>query len=338
MRPLLFLLSVACGAVVFAGSDDPPKKYRVVTPRDDGIIATGINERGEIVGFDLVEDKVHPDVINHEPCFIRGKEVTHLPLLKGYTATFPNAVSDDGLVVGYVSRPMIPGRPALRNQAFVWDARAGIRGLGVPDGDSTSFASGVTRDGHRISGYSVGENRIRACIWDRDGETWKSTTLPHASRLAAATVPISGDGRFVAAVDGDSPCLWTRDSAGTWVRETIGDPGSMIPRAVNNAGAVVGVRLTLDSLTHAVAWSRSGGVRLLAKPKGYVRSEAMAINNHGVIVGMVDGPRGSKVGPNAFAEEGGRLRILDEGGPNFAAASAINDRGEVAGVLEKKEE
>src|SRR5262249_56518739 len=85
--------------------------------------------------------------------------------------------------------------------------------------------------------------------------------------------------------------------------------------------------------THAVVWSRSGGLRLLAEPEGYVRSEALAINNHEVVVGMVDGPRGSKTGPNGFVYEGGRLRILDEGGPNFASATALNDRGEVAGGL-----
>jgi uncharacterized membrane protein len=339
MRGLLFLLSAAFGAVAVAGADDPPKKYRVVTPRDDGIIAAGINERGEIVGFDLVEDKAHPGVIDHVPCYVRGKEVTHLPLLKGYTATFPAAVSDNGLVVGYVSRPMVPGRRIpLSIQAFTWDARAGIRGLGVPEGDSTSFATGITRDGRRISGYSVGENRMSACVWDRDGEGWKATVLPHAARLGPGVVPISGDGRFVAAVDGVSPCLWTRDASGRWARESIGDPGSLVPRAVNNSGTVVGVRFTPDGSTHAVVWSRSGGLRLLAEPEGYVRSEALAINNHEVVVGMVDGPRGSKIGPNGFVHEAGRLRILDEGGPNFASATAINDRGEVAGVLEKDEE
>jgi uncharacterized membrane protein len=339
MRRLLLLPSAAFVALAFASAVEPPKKYRVVTPKDLDITATGINERGDIIGFDMVEDKDHPGVVNQVPFFARGRELTYLPLLKGYTSTFPAAVSDDGLVVGHVSRPITPGgRVAQRNQAFIWDARAGIRGLGAPEGDSTSFATGITRDGRRISGYSVGENRMRACVWDRDGEGWKATVLPHASRLGPGTVPISGDGRFVAAVDGNSPCLWTRDASGRWARESIGDPGSLAPRAVNNSGTVVGVRFTPDGSTHAVVWSRSGGLRLLAEPEGYVRSEALAINNHEVVVGMVDGPRGSKTGPNGFVYEGGRLRILDEGGPNFASATAINDRGEVAGVLEKPEE
>jgi len=69
-----------------------------------------------------------------------------------------------------------------------------------------------------------------------------------------------------------------------------------------------------------------------------VRSEALAINNHDEVVGLVDGPGGSNIGPNAFVYAGGRLRILDEGGPTFGSATAINDRGQVTGILEKKEQ
>jgi uncharacterized membrane protein len=225
----------------------------------------------------------------------------------------------------------------MRNQAFLWDAPRGIRGLGVLEGDATSFACGISRDGRRISGYSVGEGRVRACIWDREGDAWKGTTLPHASRLGSTTVAISGDGGFVAAVDGASPCLWSRDDSGRWTREAIGDAGSLVPKAVNNAGTVVGVRLTPDGQTHAVVWTRREGFKVLSKPEGYVRSEALAINNKGVVVGMVDGPGGSKIGPNAFVLEGDRLRLLEEGGTTFGAATAINDRGQVAGVLEEKE-
>jgi hypothetical protein len=34
----------------------------------------------------------------------------------------------------------------------------------------------------------------------------------------------------------------------------------------------------------------------------------------------------------------GRLRVLDECGPAFTGATAINDSGQVAGVLDKEEE
>jgi uncharacterized membrane protein len=338
MRRIPFFQFAAVGLSTLASAGTTAEKYQVVTPKDDGIIATGINERGDVIGFEWIEDPAHPGVMNQVPFYAKGKEMTYLPLLTGYTATSPAAVSDDGLVVGRASKPGRPGvRVPLRNQAFVWTARAGIRGLGALEGDSASLACGISRDGRRISGYSIGDDRMRACVWNRDGEGWKGVALPHAARLGSSTVAISGDGRFIAAVDGTEPCLWSEDASGRWTRERLGDAGSLVPRAVNDKGTIAGVRLTPDGLTHAVIWSRPGGLQLLPKPQSYVRSEAFAINNHGVVVGMVDGPGGSKIGPSAFVYTGGHLRLLDEGGPSFGSATAINDRGQVAGVIEKEE-
>jgi uncharacterized membrane protein len=335
------LLAAAAAVSLAAGSfaDEPTATLQVVTPRDDGIIATDINERGDVIGFEWVEKKERPGVISQQPFFARGKAMTYLPLLAGYTATFPAAVSDDGLVVGRVSRPATLGRRIpFRNLAFVWDARTGIHSLGTLPDDNASFATGVTRDGRRVSGFSVGENRIRACYWERSGEGWKATALPHADRLGSNVVAISDDGKFFAAVDGVVPCLWTQDAAGAWNREAIGDAGSIVPRAVNNQGTVVGVRFTPDGRTSAVVWTRDEGARVLDLPTGYVRAQADAVNNAGVVVGMIDGPNGSKTGPNAFAYEKGKVRIITQGKLPLTAATAINDRGQVAGVLEQDDE
>src|SRR3954469_3317111 len=101
----LLLVLIAHGLPRLAGADEPARRYQVVSPKDDGIIATGINGRGEIVGFEWIEDKAHPGVVDQVPFYATGREVTYLPLLKGYTATFPAAVSDDGVVVGRASKP-----------------------------------------------------------------------------------------------------------------------------------------------------------------------------------------------------------------------------------------
>jgi hypothetical protein len=218
------LTLVAAGLVLATGARAaaPPGAIEVVSPRPVGIIATGINERGDVIGFEWVEEKERPGVVEQKPFLARGKEVAYLPLLKGYTATFPAAVSDDGLVVGRASKPAPPRvRVYLRNQAFVWDAKAGIRGLGVLEGDWASFACGVSRDGRRVSGYSVGDNRVRPCVWDamqaatagpppscrtRDGSIrspCRSAATAGASRPATgpclasgrATTPVAGPAR-----------------------------------------------------------------------------------------------------------------------------------------------
>ena len=340
MRGLGLIAVAALGLAAAVGGDEPARTYEVVSPKDDGIVATGINGRGDVIGFEWIEEKERPGVLSQVPFYARGKEVTYLPVLAGYTATFPAAVSDDGLVVGRASKPAPPGVPIpLRNQAFVWSAKTGIRGLGVLAGDAASFASGITRDGRRISGFSVGGGeRLRACVWERDGDAWKGTPLPQESRLGSNVVAISGDGNFVAGVDGGAPCLWSRDAAGAWRREVLGGAGTLVPRAVNDRGMVVGVRFDGDGRSHAVVWTRDRGLKSLEEPRGFVGSEASAVNNAGVVVGRLDTPPGAKDGPRAFVAEEGRLRLLDEGGKDFTAATAINDRGQVAGVLEKEED
>jgi uncharacterized membrane protein len=330
------LARLLCGQIL---ADEPINKLEVVSPKDDGIEATGINAKGEIVGFEWVENSKLPGIVDQAPILARGKTITRLPLLAGYTATFPAAISDDGYVVGRAGKPAPIGVAVpLRNQAFIWDAKGGMRGLGTLEGDNASFASDITPDGRYISGFSVGENRVRACVWERAVADWKATALPHSFKLGANVVPISDNGRFVAGVDGEKPCLWSRLPSGQWSQHIIGEPGSMLPRAVNNSGKVVGVRFTPDGLTHAVAWTRETGLRRLGKPIGYVKSEASAINNRGVVVGMVDGPNGSKIGPRAFVSHDRHVRIIDEAGPSFTSATAINDNGQVTGVFEKEEE
>jgi uncharacterized membrane protein len=322
-----------------AGADEPARKYEVVSPKDDGIIATGINRRGEVIGFEWVEEKETPGVISQMPFLAKGKSMTRVPLLAGYTATFPAGLSDDGLVVGRVSKAAAPGvRVHLRNQAFLWDARNGIRGLGALKDDAASFASGVSSDGRLISGFSVGPDRVRACVWQRDGEGWLGMAMPHEFQLGSNTVAISNDGKNVTAVDGVVACLWSREGSGPWTRRVIAEPAALVPRAVNNAGTVVGLRYTPDGNTHAIVWSRDAGLKVLDEPEGYVKAEANAINNEGVVVGLIDGPNGSKTGPNAFVYERGKMRVMTEGGPAFTSATAINDRGQVAGVLEKDDE
>ena len=335
-RILIVIAAFALQTAVVA--DEPVKKYRLVTPKDDGIIATGLNGRGDLVGFEWAEEKDRPGVVAQVPFFARGRTMITLPLLAGYTATQPAAISDTGLVVGRASKPAPRGqRVDLRNQAFIWDEATGIRGLGALKDDSASFACGVTRDGTCISGVSVGNNRIRACVWERVGDAWQGTALPQAGQLGSQVVVISDNGRHVASIDGEVPCLWSRADKGPWAREVIGGSGSMTPRAVNNTGIVVGLSYGRDGSPDAVIWTRGKGITRLEKPKGYVRSEANAINNAGVVVGMMDGPGGSAIGPNAFVYENGRLRVIDECGTAFTSATAINDAGQVAGVLDKED-
>ena len=337
MQRILFVMA-ALALQTSAVGDEPVTKYRLVTPKDDGIEAIALNGRGDLIGFEWVEEKNQPGVISQVPFYYRGKTLTTLPLLAGYTTTLPAAISDTGLVVGRAGKPAPLGqRVHLRNQAFIWDEAMGIHGLGALKDDSASFACGVSRDGTCISGVSIGDGRTRACVWERVGDAWRGTALPQAGQLGSQVVVISGNGHYVASIDKDVPCLWDRSKTGTWAREVIGASGSLAPRAVNNAGVVVGLSYANDGSTQAAIWRRGLGIIHLEKPTGFVKSEAYAINNSGVVVGMLDGPAGSAIGPKAFVFEKGRFRVIDECGAAFTTATAINDVGQVAGVLDKED-
>ena len=342
---LLISSLVAVGSIQAA---DPPGRHEVVTPKDDAINAVGINSRGDVVGFEWAEDPEHSGVIGQEPFLWRGGVLTRLPLLPTYTSTMPAAISDAGLVVGRSTKPMNPQvRVSLQNQAFVWTEADGIRGLGALPGDFASLATGVSADGSTICGVSIGDNRVRVCVWERTGSgtgigtdsTWRGIPLPQLAPIASSFVAISLDSRYIVGLDGGVPVLWSRSTpTGTpWTRATIGPISSLNPRAVNNSGTVAGIILPRDGSTHAAVWTEVDGIKPIPEPAGYTRSEAVALNNAGAVVGMIDGTAGTPVSPHAFVFEDNQLRILTEAGPNCVGATAINDNGQVAGSFEKEE-
>ena len=325
-----------------SGAEEPPpaKPYQVVAPMKEGLNITGINGRGDVVGFHWEPENGDPNILYEAPFLARGDKIVRLPLLATYTATFPAAVSDDGVVVGRVSKPAPPNVFVyLRNQAFVWTAEKGILGLGAPERDSASFATGVSRDGRRISGISVSDHRLRGVLWERDGEGWHAVLLPEADQLGSNVLAISPDGKRLAAVQMGEPSLWTESAPGRWVRESISkDAGALIPRGVNDSGMVVGLRNEHDGTLRAVVWTQGQGLQTLKPPPGFQHAQATAVNNAGAVVGQIDGPHGDLPGPRAFVYEAGKLRILSEGGPDFVWATAVNDQRQVAGVLEEEEE
>ncbi|WP_240906979.1 HAF repeat-containing protein [Paludisphaera rhizosphaerae] len=332
-------------ALTFAGTtaaEEPatPKKLSVVTPMKEGLNVTGMNGRGDVVGFHWEPENGNPDILYEAPFFARGEDVVRLPLLKGYTSTFPAAVSDDGVVVGRASKPAPPNTYVfLRNQAFVWTAEKGIQGLGAPAPDGASFATGVSRDGRRITGIGVGDYRLRGVLWERDGDGWKTVVLPEADQLGSNVLAISPDGKRLAAVQKGETSLWTEVEPGQWRREPLSvGKLELLPRGVNDAGMVVGVRHSPDGSIHAVVWTRESGAKALSLPPGFQHGQASAVNNAGAVVGQIDGPHGELPGPRAFVYEAGKLRILDEGGPDFVWATTIDDAGHVSGVLETEEE
>jgi hypothetical protein len=337
---VLGLTSVAAGPAGLCADDPPPARLQVIRPPLPDFETAGLNTRGDLVGFHWVESTELPGVVEQRPVLVRGAEVTEIPRLDGYTATMPAGLSDEARVVGRCGKPAAPGtRVALRSQAFVWDRDHGIRGLGTLPGDVLSYATAIARDGRTILGASLlPSGQPRVCLWRlQTDDQWQAEELPLGAPVGSPFLSLSPDGRRVATVIGGDAILWTDPGDGAWTRQVIARDGQLAPRAVNDAGVVAGLRHAADGRTHAVLWSENRGPTVLEEPPGFVRAEARGLNASGMVVGFVDGPNASEIGPRAFAWDGKSVRLLDEGGPGFVMATAINDAGQVAGVVEPLE-
>ena len=163
-----------------AQGDEPKKKHQIVSPRDVGINATGINGRGDVVGFEWIASKKYPGVIEQVPFFASGKTITYLTAPEGYTAFFPAAVSDDGVVVGHA------GKPAPRGRSRCGTRRSsGIRRLectGLACWPTTWFRMPATSQ--PTPGASAGIPSARIGYGPASGTGtagWKGAALPHDS-------------------------------------------------------------------------------------------------------------------------------------------------------------
>ena len=346
IRILIASLAFGMAAISPLQADEPTTPVYRIVPKIGAKETTAIalNAKGDLLCYRWAEENGNTDVLEQAPLLLKadsGKSI-RIPLLKGYTATMPASLSDSGVVVGRSSRPPVDnaGRLVpLSGVAFVWDEHSGIRSIGALPGDTMSQADSISADGSRISGISIGPDRIRACVWERSGENWEMKPLPQATnRLNSQKAVMSRSGKYVASFEDRKPTLWTREDDGSWRRETIGATDSLIPRAVNDNAVVAGYRINADALStkDAVIWKRETGVKVLERPKGYLYAELNSINNRNVAVGFADGPHGSSIGPNACVSEGGRLLIFDAE-PEFSSATAINDQGQAAGTFEAKE-
>ena len=212
MRRGWFFLAAGLFMTSDAGADEPIKRYQVVSPKGVGIEVTAMNGRGDVVGFEWADDPAHPGVVEQRPFLARGREMTYLPLLEGYTATFPAAVSDDGLVVGRASKPAPPGVRRPHAQPGVPLGRRGRhprprRGGGrtgprSPAGSpataagSAAIRSATTGCGPASGNATATPGRRRPCRTPPGSRPtpWPSAATAGTSRPSTGTRPASGRG------------------------------------------------------------------------------------------------------------------------------------------------
>ena len=311
-----------------------------------------MNQHGQIVG--RKEVALDPLGLGQVPYFFANGEEQRIEVLAGYTNVDPEAISDDGTVVGFVSRSLT--HPAGSLQAFCWNAQTDQTiGLGTLPGHRGSHALDISADGHWIVGYSTGSNppRMLPCVWRKTSTAWKCSSLTtihdYNPVLLASRVVISDDGKQIAAcitariASGEFPMYesslfkWQQNEAGKWKHRQLRD-GPCRLYGINNQGMLTG-SVILNNHRRAFVINANEKFQLLDLLPGDQSSQVLANNNQGTVVGYSDDPYGPEGGPQAFVWSKDKPTPLKF--PNtmmYSCAQAINDRGQIAGYVEKGSE
>jgi probable HAF family extracellular repeat protein len=279
--------------------------------------------------------------------FYRGnsdEKDTEIPVPNGFTNLEVQALSDTGLVVGYISRPA--GHPKGSLFAFVWNGKSKeFTQLDPLAGHTASHAQDISADGQFITGYCTGTEPpgLRPCVWHWNPATMKwdgsllDTLLPHNPFLQASQVIISPNGQTIAACiterqlsdfSFDSSLFVWLFKDGKWERKKLSDDQFKL-KDINDRGLIVG-----STSTHPVIIDPDGKVTEIELLPGDETGCAYGVNNEGIVVGLSDDPHGADGGPQAFIYRDGAVSPLKLRANTFySAALAINHDGAIGGYM-----
>jgi len=301
-------------------------------------IAFDLNESGVIAGYATLFVAA-----NNRRGFLwsAASGFTNIGSIDGARHTHLLGLNDEGAAVGYAQ----PTEDFSGSRAILFDAINGLRYL--PDQDPAwdwSIARSINNAG-QIAGYSydAGGNR-HAFLWDPITGYQDMGALGNRSDLGQDTSFLlalndngwaAGDARDA---NGNLRAFVWDAANGMRSVGTLG--GNTRAFGINNANEVVGFSRNAQDLRRAFIWDSADGLRELPLPPGHEVSEARAINDDGLIVGlsgMLDED------PTAIIWEpiGDGYRITDlatiapePGHPSgaLAEARAINSNRGIAGI------
>ena len=201
------------------------------------------------------------------------------------------------------------------------------------DANSDSFATAINDRGQAVGWFTLPNGGpSHAFLWDPNSG---ARDLGAGTGVASQAFGINNEGQVVGAFydqfQDAHAFIW---DAANGMRNLGTLPGglSSVAVGINDAGVVVGTADTPPqppsntNFFHAFIWDPAHGMRDLGSPGGPQGNvEAYAINRRGVAVG----------GPNAFvwSSAAGMRDLLGviSGGAGYSIATAINQKGQVAG-------
>ena len=248
--------------------------------------------------------------------------VTDLGALGGSTS-FATAINSSGSVTGFF--PAASGD----THAFLWTASTGMQDLGTLGGPITQ-AEGINDAGYVVGFAALPNYSLHAFLWTPTAGIKDLGTLGGPTGFSAG-FGIDDHNRIV----GNSYTL-TNEMGGDiaiWTGSTIHDLGTngnlfAQANAVNSNFEVTGYSVNFSPGPVAFQWTKSGGFKTL--PSLFVGdgSEALALNNHGLIAGN-DYNSTTRFSSAVVWNRGSVQGIGSLGGS--AAAAGVNDQCQVVG-------
>jgi probable HAF family extracellular repeat protein len=259
----------------------------VMTDLGPCIFPTGINDRGQIVGYRYCYSCKQPA----QAFLWQSGEITYLGTLGGASSD-AESINDRGQIIGVADTEL-----ALSGQTCgSYGAGGGEDGFVWQNGVMTDLGPCTDAEVINDRGQVVVSNRRQGSnIGLREAKIWQdgsTSTLPWTrDDLYGRARAINNEGQIVGyckttGTGTTRPCRW--DSKTVVDLGTLFGGGSGQAFDINEQGQIVGRVATDIDKTTAVVW-QNGHITRLGTPHKGESSEAIAINDHNEIVGDSSG-------------------------------------------------
>ena len=211
-------------------------------PGDLDGAATGINDRGQVVGISgICQNAVGELSAKHALLWQNGVPID-LGNLGGSAWHTPMDINNRGDVVGFSDLPGDQNGTHPNFHAFLWTRESGMRDLGTLPGDAISEALGINSRGQIVGvSYGAGFTHPRAFLWQNGVMSDLNSLAHHPSLLLQAGQKINDLGVIVGLAEDTSNGTFPAFAAvprgeGEGSLELSGDAASL-PNAISHAGA-----------------------------------------------------------------------------------------------------
>ena len=230
---------------------------------DDEVIPSGINDKGQVVGQSVPNDRSSQRAVLWEPDGSGNMIPRDLGDLPGFPGSWAQAISNAGHAVGRSGIRAVPVRP----RAVMWF----VEGTNVTAIDLTAD-SDDSGDNHalditepsggfvQISGYTTIAGQQRPTVWTVDVQT-KEVTAVRLEGVAAAWGRAINQNGEVAVTSG---VVWTPAQSLVEPLPMLSNKCSSQAWGINNTGTVVGQSSVFKKggppqgrcVSHAVVWTK----------------------------------------------------------------------------------